>query len=195
MNLREHEKRDDMKVWLSTGEVEALIERGKDTEQRIALALGARCGLRSHEVLDVAPRDVVDTDAGIMLRVREGKGSKYRETPMPRDLATTIRTVADVRDEDEEVALVSTNVTRTLRRWVKRAAGELAEETGDDGWHHVSFHDLRRTWATNLRNADVDPLMACDWGGWNDLETFLEHYQGRYSPEAQRRERKKVGWL
>lgn len=57
------------------------------------------------------------------------------------------------------------------------------------------MHDLRRTWATNLRSADVDPLMACDWDGWNDLETFLDHYQGRFSPEAQKREREKVDWL
>ncbi|MFB6270602.1 MAG: tyrosine-type recombinase/integrase [Halobacterium sp.] len=195
MNLREHDEQDGMKVWLSAGEVDELLDAAKNTEHRIALALGARCGLRSHEVLDVAPEDVVDTDAGTMLRVHHGKGDKYRETPMPRDLATTIQTVADVRQEGESVPLVSTTETRTLRRWLKRTAGELAEQTGDDSWRHLSFHDLRRTWATNLRNADVDPLMACDWGGWNDLETFLDHYQGRFSPDAHRREREKVDWL
>jgi hypothetical protein len=41
----------------------------------------------------------------------------------------------------------------------------------------------------------VDALLVCDWGSWNDLETFLEHYRGTYSPEAQQRERGKVGWL
>lgn len=195
MNLREHEQRDSMKVWLSDQEVADLLDEAKNTEHRIALSLGARCGLRSHEVLDVAPKDVVDTDAGTMLRVHHGKGDQYREAPMPRDLKTTIETVADVRPEDDHVPLVATNETRTLRRWVKRAAGKMAEQTGDEQWNQVSFHDLRRTWATNLRNADVDPLMACDWGGWNDLETFLDHYQGRFSPEAQLREREKVGWL
>ncbi|SEW09983.1 tyrosine-type recombinase/integrase [Halobacterium jilantaiense] len=194
MNLREHDNKDGMKVWLSASEVDALLDAAKNTEHRIALALGARCGLRSHEVLDVAPEHVVDTDAGTMLRVYHGKGDQFRETPMPRDLRTTISTVADVRDEDDSTPLVATNQTRTLRRWIKRAAGELAAD-GDEAWRHLSFHDLRRTWATNLRNDDVDPLMACDWGGWNDLETFLEHYQGRFSPEAQKRERQKVDWL
>ena len=42
---------------------------------------GARCGLRSHEVLDVTPEDVVDTDAGTVLGVRSGKGEKYLVTP------------------------------------------------------------------------------------------------------------------
>jgi integrase len=77
---------------LSQDEVTALLDAADGTQQRIALALGARCGLRSHEVLDVAPDHVVDTDAGTMLRVHHGKGDEYRETPVPRDLVTTIRT-------------------------------------------------------------------------------------------------------
>jgi hypothetical protein len=38
-------------------------------------------------------------------------------------------------------------------------------------------------------------MIVCDWGGWNDLETFLEHYRGKFSPEEQRRQREKVAWL
>lgn len=69
MNLQQHEKRDDTKVWLSQDEVTALLEAADGTQQRIAFALGARCGLRSHDVLDTAPEIVVDTDAETMLRV------------------------------------------------------------------------------------------------------------------------------
>ncbi|MBZ6496002.1 tyrosine-type recombinase/integrase [Natrinema longum] len=195
MNLKQHENRDDMKVWLSQNEVEQLLEAADGTQQRIAFALGARCGLRSHEVLDVAPEDIVDTDAGTMLRVWHGKGDKFRETPVPRDLATTIRTVDDVRDAPTSSSLVEITSTRSLRRWVRSAANQLYDKTEDAGWNHLGFHDLRRTWATALASADVDPLLVCDWGGWNDLETFLEHYRGSYSPEAQQRERNKVDWL
>ncbi|RZH66529.1 tyrosine-type recombinase/integrase [Natrinema altunense] len=195
MNLKQHENRDDMKVWLSQNEVEQLLEAADGTQQRIAFALGARCGLRSHEVLDVAPEDIVDTDAGTMLRVWHGKGDKFRETPVPRNLATTIRTVDDVRDAPTSSSLVEITSTRSLRRWVRSTADQLYDETGDAGWDHLGFHDLRRTWATALASADVDPLLVCDWGGWNDLETFLEHYRGSYSPEAQQRERGKVDWL
>jgi integrase len=195
MNLKQHAKRDDMKVWLSQKEVDQLLEAADGTHQRIAFALGARCGLRSREVLQVAPNDIVETDAGVRLRVWEGKGDQFRETPVPRDLATTIRTVDDVRSEPSSASLVDRESTRSLRRWVRKAADCLEDETGDAGWSHLSFHDLRRTWATALASADVDPLLVCDWGGWNDLETFLEHYRGTYSPEAQRRECEKVDWL
>jgi len=195
MNLQQHDTRDDMKVWLSDDEVDDLLDAASSQQQRIALALGARCGLRSHEVLDVAPEHVVETDAGTMLRVWHGKGDKFRETPIPRDLYTTIRTLDEFRDAPSDVSLLDITTTRTLRRWVESAAEGLAEETGEPGWNYLTFHDLRRTWATALKSAEVDSLVVCDWGGWNDLETFLEHYRGTYSPDAQKRERGKVKWL
>lgn len=34
-----------------------------------------------------------------------------------------------------------------------------------------------------------------EWGGWEDLETFLNRYKGTYSPAAQRQAREKVSWL
>jgi integrase len=194
MNLKDHTNDDGKKVWLSQREVEQLLEATGHTEQRIAIGLGVRCGLRSAEVLDVAPQDVVDTDAGRMVRVWEGKGDKYRETPIPSELATTIRTIGDVRDEAQDVPVVDVT-TRTLRRWVSSIGDELTAETGEKGWTFLSFHDLRRTWATALRDEGVDAEMALEWGGWEDLETFLEHYKGRYSPEAQRRARNSVEWL
>jgi len=195
MNLREHDERSDMKVWLSATETERFLAEAEDTEQRIAFALGARCGLRSGEWLDVTPRDVVDTDAGTMLRVWEGKGDKFRETPVPPTLAASIDTRAEMRDGGDDDPILSITSTRTLRRWVSAAGDRLAEETGDAGWRELSTHDLRRTWATALADAEVDPLLALDWGGWEDLETFLEHYKGAYSPAAKRRARGKVEWL
>ncbi|MFP9059627.1 tyrosine-type recombinase/integrase [Natrialbaceae archaeon A-chndr2] len=195
MNLKQHRNRDDMKVWLSQTEVVQLLEAASNTQQRLTYSLGARCGLRSHEILEVSPENVVDTDAGTMLRVWHGKGDKFRETPVPRDLATTIRTVADVRDASSEQPLLEISSTRSLRRWLSGTASQLHQATGDDGWLYLGMHDLRRTWATSLASQDVDPLLVIDWGGWNDLETFLEHYRGTYSPEAQQRERQKVSWL
>jgi integrase len=195
MNLRNHEDDDGKKVWLSPDEVDQLLDAADGTQQRVAFGLGAKCGLRSFEVLDVSPQDVVETEAGDMLRVWHGKGDKFRETPMPSDLATTIRTVGDVRDAPADEPIVETDHTRTLRRWIESAREQLLDETGDEGWRFLSTHDLRRTWATALADREVDPLLVLEWGGWNDLDTFLEHYRGTYSPAAQRRAREKVEWL
>lgn len=82
-----------------------------------------------------------------------------------------------------------------MNRWVKRAAEELAAEKGDDGWFDVTFHDLRRTWGTRMLEDSVLPSVVMWHGGWDDWETFHEHYLGEFSPEALRRERRKVPWL
>jgi integrase len=195
MNLREHDSSDGMKVWLSDDDIAQLFDAARNTEQEVAFSLAARCGLRSHEVLDVAPSHVVETDAGTMLTVPSGKGDKYRETPIPNGLAKQMRTIDDMRDAGSDEPIISVTTTQSLRNWIQNAREQLAEQEGDARWQHVSFHDLRRTWATSLASRDVDPLIVCDWGGWSDLDTFLEHYRGVYSPEAQRRERAKVDWL
>lgn len=193
--MESYPDQEGRKVWLSSDEADQLVNRFEDTTKKIAIDLGLRCGLRSAEILDVTPEHVADTDAGTMLRVpSSAKTNKYRETPMPPDLATQVRTVADVRDGPRDEPLVSVS-TRTLRRWIQDATEQLQEETGESGWQYVGMHDLRRTWATGLRSADVDAMCVCDWGGWESLETFLDHYRGTHSPDAQLRERNKVDWL
>jgi integrase len=194
MLTEEHEDGDGRRVWLDESEVGELLSNATEQKHRIAMALGARGGLRSHEIVQVAPDHVVTTDAGVMLTVPEGKGEKYRETPIPETLASSIRTIGEYRDEPIGEPVVP-NPTRTLRYWMQNYRETMAEGTGDDRWHFLTSHDLRRTWAGQLANADVDETVALRWGGWNDLETFLDHYRGEATAAAQRRERKKVDWL
>ncbi|WP_157573432.1 hypothetical protein [Haloplanus natans] len=49
-----------------------------------------------------------------------------------------------------------------------------------------------RAVVTKRHELDVDEQVALLWGGWADLETFLDHYHGEASPKAQRREREGV---
>jgi integrase len=201
MNLQEHNNETEygMKVWLSESEVDQLLEHAIHSRAKIAFALGVKCGLRSHEIISVQPSDIADSDVGPMLRIR-GKGDKFRETPLPPDLQTTIETAIEFRHAPDSAPVVLNNndektTTRTLRNWLATTREQLVDETDEPYWDELSFHDLRRTWATALASQDVDPLICCDWGGWSDLDTFLNHYRGTFSPDAQRRERDKVDWL
>jgi len=194
MLTEEHKDDTGRRVWLSESEVDELLSIPEDQERRIAIALGARCGLRSHEIVKVAPTHVVDTEAGPMVTVPEGKGEKYREAPIPEALAAAIRSIGQFRDAPEDEPVVQKS-TRTLRRWIEAYREEMQAKTEDDRWQYLSTHDLRRTWAGQLANADVDETVALRWGGWNDLETFLDHYRGEATAKAQKRERAKVEWL
>lgn len=195
MRLVDHDEADDRKVWLDRSEVETFLSYTQGTEQRLALGLGARCGLRAKEIVEVCPQDVVeDETVGGRVRVREAKGDEYREVPIPVDLRTTAQTLGEVRDDPADEPLVGVT-TRTIGRWVDRVAETCAEQTGDDGWHYLAPHDLRRTWGTLLLEAEVEPGMVMQWGGWSDWDTFREHYLGAYSPEMERRQVEKVAWL
>jgi len=105
-----------------------------------------------------------------------------------------VRAVGDIRDAPETAPVVERS-TRTLRRWVADAAGDLRDETGGERWRYLSSHDLRRRWAGRLAAADVDEQTALLWGGWSDLDTFLSHYRGEATPEERRWEREEVEWL
>mgnify|MGYP000162143699 CR=1 FL=1 len=194
MMTEDYPEKDGRLVWLNRDEVDRLLDVADGPLQRVAFRLGSECGLRSHEVVDVTPSDVVDTDAGKMLVVQRGKGDKQRETPIPDSLADLVEFAASYDDADADDVLVDVT-TRTLRNWTENARDQLLEETDETRWEYVTFHDLRRTWAGQLANRDVDETVALRWGGWNDLDTFLRHYRGEATAAAQRRERDKVDWL
>ena len=181
MNCEPHDKSDSMMVWLSEDDVDQLLDAAKDTERRVAFALGARCGLRSHEILEVSPDDLVDTQAGHMLIVKHGKGDKYRETPIPNQLVTQIETIDDYRDDSSDSPILSVDNTNSLRYWIKTTREQLAEETGDDRWNYVSMHDLRRTWATSLDNQSVDAM--ADSAYWALCKLIRQH-DPRFNPDA-----------
>jgi len=185
------------RIWLSQEEVGLLLDRTDDRMQQLAFELGARCGLRSKEILQVAPADLRDTTAGKMLVVDSAKSDDQRQTPVPGELAARIETVGEVRDISTVEPVIDAS-TRTLRRWISGVCGNIAysdDTQYGEMWQYVSMHDLRRTWATSLKGEDVDAMLVCDWGGWNSLDTFLEHYRGVFAPDAQRKQRDKVGWL
>jgi integrase len=192
MRLKDYDTRDGKRVWLSESEISHLLEHSDPNhpEMDIAFQLMARCGLRRQEVADVTAADLVSNDTGQIVRVWDGKGDKYREVPAPAELTQLALGLA--RDPDEP--LVGVHST-TLYDWVQRARGRCRAESGDEGWRYVGPHDLRRSWGVRLLEAGVLPSVVMEFGGWDDWETFRNHYLAEFSPEALRRERSKVPWL
>jgi len=191
MNLEPFDTEDGYRVWLDQEEVTQLLSRCEGQKEELAITLGVRSGLRASEIVAVEAQHVVETSAGPRVRVFDSKGKEYRETPTTESVRSTAATYAELQGDAARLVPHS-------KRWVQRHLDRITEALAaedDEMWEYVTPHDLRRTWATSLAGSEVDPLLVCDWGGWSDLETFLEHYRGTYSPEVQRRELEKVGWL
>lgn len=194
MRLKEYETRDGMRVWLSSNELDELVEKATTPHQRLAFLFGGQVGLRRSEIIQISPNDIVEGPTGKHVRVRAEytKGDYYREPPIPE----TVEAIADTLafDQADSESLIDVDGT-TVYRWVRKAVDELKTETGDEGWDYVDVHDLRRTWGTTLLEQGVLPSVVMAWGGWRDWDTFREHYLGEFSPEAIKRERAKVDFL
>jgi integrase len=198
MRLGDYDERDGKRVWLNqteqNDEVTALIDEAKSPEQEIAFRLGAQAGLRREEIASVTPNDFTHAPDGF-LRVWNdyAKRGKYRETPIPAELASSVRTLAYNRNPDESIVSVKPN---SIYRWVKRAAQSRYAATGNKGWTYLDVHDLRRTWGGHLLwDCGVLPAVVMSWGGWEDWETFRNHYLGEMSPAAAEREREKISFV
>jgi len=195
VRLKDYDTRDGKRVWLSEKEVQLLLGHADDRgEITIAMQLMARAGLRRQEVVDVTFADAVKTDTGATIRVWEGKGDKYRETPISEPLLTTIDNLRQFDGREPDATVVQADPS-TLYDWVKRARQRCRAETNDEAWQFVGPHDLRRSWGVRLLESGVLPSVVMEWGGWSDWSTFRKHYLAEFSPEALRRERGKVGWF
>jgi len=200
MRMKPFPAKDGKRVWLSDEETDALIDKMQElggTRHTVGVRLGVHCGLRRDEASQTRSADLA-TDLGERnLRVWEdaAKLDKYRETPIPADLARDIERIVEFSDDVDRDDSVLQVTGKTLNRWVQRAAAELHEETDDEGWLELSYHDLRRTWGTRALEQGALPTVIMEWGGWEDWETFRTHYCGELSPHALKRERSKLTWM
>jgi integrase len=190
MRLKDYNEKPGKRVWLSESEISRVLNKVDDARRTVAFLLAARCGMRKGEIVDVSPVDIRRTDIGEVVRIWDGKGDKYRETPAPPRLTDVTRGIDCAPDE----SYVDVDPS-TVYRWVSRVGEELHGETGDRGWLELGPHDLRRSWGVQLLERGVLPSVVMEWGGWEDWRTFRNHYLAEFSPEALRRETQKVDFL
>ena len=191
MRLDDYAEKDGKRVWLTEEEIGRLVDVYEDPEKRVALMLAGRAGLRRSEIVSVQKKDFEMAPGGFV-RVWGDytKRDKYREAPIPDELNHVVSALTHGYSDDDEVVDASGT---TVYRWVRRAAEELQEGTGDEGWGYLDVHDLRRSWGGHLLwDCGALPTVVMEFGGWTDWETFAEHYMGEITPQAQQREREKV---
>jgi site-specific recombinase XerD len=174
------------KCWLDRDELARLEDAAgrKDWKREIALQLMGRCGLRVDEVNYPGDAELrwSEKNEWWMLEVR-GKNTKggdpaTRDAWMPAGVASDVNKFSRERERETGEAWVQAS-TPSVRRWVKEAAQEVAEDASRPSrWRQVSSHDLRRSWATHHlveEGRDVRVMMAI--GGWSDysaIEPYLK---------------------
>ncbi|OYR64670.1 site-specific integrase [Halorubrum ezzemoulense] len=179
MRLEATSKEDQYKCWLTDDDLEELRRAAGSHRDDLVIQLGGFVGLRAFEIPQVTPKHVKRTPDGdhFRLRVPEGKdttgsGGKPRDAYLPRDVEGDIHRY--VRSEDvgryEPIVDLSESGVRAV---VKRTAKRAAEATGDDDFHHVSSHDLRRRFAQRLLvDRQMNPRVVMTVGGWDSFQAI-----------------------
>ncbi|MDB2244513.1 site-specific integrase [Halorubrum ezzemoulense] len=190
MRLEATNKEDQYKCWLTDDDLEELRRAAGGHRDDLVIQLGGFVGLRAFEIPQVTPKHVKRTSDGehFRLRVPEGKdtsgnGGKPRDAYLPRDVEGDIHRY--VRSEDvgryEPIVDLSESGVRAV---VKRTAKRAAEATGDDDFHHVSSHDLRRRFAQRLLvDRQMNPRVVMTVGGWDSFQA-IEPYLNAPTPKV-----------
>jgi integrase len=168
----------EVKVWLTDDDVDDLRRAAASQRDDVLVQLGAYVGLRAFEVPQVQPQHVDTTDSGTYrLRVPRGKdttggGGKPRDAYLPAPVERDLQRYQNSKNIAPREAFVDLT-ERGVRAAVKRTAEAAAELTGDDDFHHVSSHDLRRRYAQRLLvDENMNPRVVMQVGGWSSFQAI-----------------------
>ena len=170
-----------MRVYLAPDDYKTMLDAAENREIRMAMKVMARCGLRSVE-LDFGPHDIresTNSDVDILFLTIYGKDTKGRDTEgkrrdvwMPRDLYDELEEYRKIVGNSESLGYFP-KTTRTLSRYMKKSAKNAVLMTGNEDYGHVTNHDFRAYFATNMllrEGVDIETVM--ELGGWVDRETM-----------------------
>lgn len=162
------------KRFLTRDECRALLH-ASEGDLKIAIYLALHCGLRKGEVLQVAPH-WLDLDAGL-IHVQSSadwqpKDRENRTIPLTRELAAFLAPYAT-----RSPFIIKPNANASRYRWdFKEPFNKLTKKAGID----CTFHDLRRTFASQLVSAGVSIYKVAKWLG--DGVAVVEEYYGHLIP-------------
>lgn len=172
---------------LSRSDLNRLLRKVKQSGNRLHVAVIltlANTGLRVGELVALDVADVELGERSGKVRVRLGKGSRYREVPLNAEARQALRVYGAVRPQPAgEVsalfisqrgeALTSSGVWRMLDKYASQA-----------GLEHVSPHVLRHSFASLLlREQQIDLVTVADLLGHQSVNTTMRYTR---STEANR---------
>lgn len=163
-------------IVLSEADVARLFAHASEPRLRTMLMVAYAAGLRISEVCCLRVADI-DSRRGV-LHVRQGKGSKDRETVLPPVLLTELRHWWSwARPGMDWLFPAPTRTGHVMPHAVQSATRAAADSAGLS--QQVSFHTLRHTFATHLLERGVELVVIQSLLGHSQLRTTARYAQVR----------------
>jgi site-specific recombinase XerD len=129
--------------------------------------VGAGLRIGEVEALDVSDLRVSDRKGSVT--VRQGKGSKYRQVPLNKDVREALLAYLEVRRDCGEALFTSQKGGRLTSNAIWKVVKKNGEAAGVE---ELTPHALRHTFATNLvRKHGVDIVTAAALLGHSNIST------------------------
>jgi len=173
-NLDSPQKGFYLPKFLNQSEIEALLaEPDVSTEvglrDRAVLELMYSSGLRVSEAVTITMRDI-DLDSGILTTT--GKGSKTRRVPVGSSAVEWLKSYLVLRRRKENIEVQNLFVTPLGRPVNRQIIYQFIREYAEKcGFHGVSPHTLRHSFATHLIQNRADIRSVQQMLGHSDIST------------------------
>lgn len=164
-------------------QVSALISKSSG-ELRLAILLGALCGLRRGEVFGLKTRNIdlerkqIHIDSTLIYANRiyvEGltkNDSSVRSVDLPDIVADELKHYIDSGNE-----YVFQTPMNTVMKWYYALRDRI------EGCSGIRFHDLRHYYASALIAAGIPDIYAMKMGGWSTPNTLKRVYQDVFADQ------------
>jgi integrase len=180
------------RVYLTPDEYETALDCADSRRAHLAIRLMGETSLRVNEVVSdeltqSALTSVTVDGAESWFVPIHGKDTKDRDTDgkrrevwVPASLKREIDQWCDDENRDPSDPLIM-KCKRCVQSDIKSTAKHAATQTGNDDWRHVSCHDFRAYFATNLllrENVGLEVVM--ELGGWEDRQTLKPYLNAAF---------------
>ena len=166
VNLHFSKKTLKLPVVLSKQEIHSIIESINNSKHKLLVSLSYGAGLRVSEIIDLKVGDI-DFERNVLM-VRQGKGSKDRQTLLPEKLINDLRNLIAGKSANDYL-------------FSSQLGGKLTTRTAQAVFAHAltrsgiaknaTFHSLRHSFATHLLEDGVDIRFVQELLGHQNIRT------------------------
>ncbi|MCQ4334367.1 site-specific integrase [Natronomonas sp. F2-12] len=189
MRLVPHADDDGYRVFMEPHEYQKFLECTPRDRAEIACRLGGESSLRKKEVRDATSGGIYKSESpGVniyFMRVwgketRKEESKKPRKPWVPRSLVQEIDRYCERKNIRPSEPLYPWS-SSTLQNDIEDTRERAAQKTGNNDFLKVTFHDLRRYFATNMfYRQGVNIEFIAVLGGWEDPDYMKDEYLDPY---------------